>query len=434
MKHVTQVLVVGLIAFTALAMAINPEFKNTVVVSLGPLPIYIFDALLLMSTGAFFWVISLRVPTDPAPGNRMVLRLTGAYVLYQAVVVIPVAVLLHDVSPGTAYGGVTARLGLILIPFFYYAGLHFARPERVVALVNAAALGLLVYAVYRYAFVGAEGVWEGGVLRLRVLWGGSTLLFGWLALTGMFLERSALRAYVLGIAGLAGVAFVNHRSGYIAIMVGLVAQVLLSRRITRRLIAVAVVVVVGGAVVASLSPTIRDSAAYSLTTMFNARSDSNAWDRVERSALAWDYVKVHPLGDYVWTRQFYLVDLGDQGFEPHNFVVGALNKQGWIAAVLLFMLIGTVLWVGWTARARSRLGRVMTAYVLFYLVYCLFNTNFDATENVTLFALAVAMILYANRTPDDAGEADTAADDGRTPLPAETRSAGRPQPLGGAPV
>lgn len=398
MKYIAQALVVCLIVFTALAMAVNPWFKGVVVISVGPVPLYIFDALLLLCTAAFFYAVSLRLPTDPAPGNRLVLRATGAYILYQIVVVVPVAVLLYDIGPGHAYAGITARLGLLLIPFFYYVGLRHMQPDRVVALVNAAAIGLLLYAVYRYAFIGAEGTWENGVYRLRVLWGGSTLLFGWLAITGLFLERSALRAYMFGVAGVIGIVLVNHRSGYIALMLALAVLLLLSRSITRRVVTIAAIVIIGAVSLGAVSPTIRESAAYSLTTMFNARSDANAWDRVERTALAWDYVKSYPLGDYVWTRRYYLVDLGKDGFEPHNFVIGALDKQGAVAAGLLFLVIAAALWVGYTTRTRSRLGRVMTAYLVFYLVFCLFNTNFDAVESVTLFALAVALVLFANQS------------------------------------
>jgi hypothetical protein len=43
----------------------------------------------------------------------------------------------------------------------------------------------------------------------------------------------------------------------------------------------------------------------------------------------------------------------------------------------------------------------MTAYLVFYLGFCLFNTNFDDIQNVTLFALTVALILLANRASDE---------------------------------
>ena len=401
MKHVAWTLVVCLIAFTALAMALHPSFSHITVVWLGPIPIYIFDVLLLLSSVAFFYAVSLRAPTDASPANRTVLRVTGAYVLYQIIVVMTVAVIWYDDNIWGAYAGVTARIALVLIPFFYYVGLRHMSPEKVVSLVNVAAVCLFVYAVYRYLFVGATGSWEEGVYRLRVLWGGSTLMFGWLALTGPFLERRPFRAYTLGIAGILGIVLVNQRSGYVALLLAFAAYVLLSRRITRRVVTIAVLVLAGGAILTAASPTIRESVAYSLTTMFNPSSDAHARDRVQRTALAWDYVKAHPLGDSVWVEQYYLVNLGTNGFEPHNFVIQALDKQGWISAGLLFILIAAVLWVGWTTRTRSRLATVMTAYLVFYLGFCLFNTNFDDIQNVTLFALTVALILSANRACDE---------------------------------
>jgi hypothetical protein len=409
-KYAARTLVVCLIVFTALAMALNPSFKHIVVMSLGPVPVYIFDVLLLLSSAAFLYVVGLHVPTDPSAANRAVLRIAGAYILYQLVIVIPVAVFWYHVGIGGAYRLLDARIALVLIPFFYYVGLRHVRPARVVALVNVAAVALLLYAVYRYAFVGAEGGWEGGVYRLRVLWGGSTFLFAWLMITGLLLGTRAFRAYALGIAGLLGIVLVNHRSAYIALILAIAVHVLLSRGITRRVVSIAVIAVVGGILLAAVSPTIRSSAAYSVTTMFNARSDATAWDRVERTSLAWDYVQAYPLGDYVWNHRYYLVDLGAEGFEPHNFVIQTLDKQGWVSASLLFILIAAVLWVGWRTRTHSRLGRVMTVYLVFYLTFCLFNTNIDAVENVTLFALAVALILFANRISDDQEEAQPVAE------------------------
>ena len=396
MKHITRALVACLVVFTALAMAVQPGFKQIALASVGPFPIYLFDALLLASTAAFFYAVALHLPTDPCADNRVVLRLTGAYVLYQVLIVVPIAVVFYEVGPGDAYYGVEARLALLLVPFFYYVGLRYIDAERLILLVNVAASALLLYAIYRYVFIGPQGEWDGGEFRLRVLWGGSTLLFGWLALTGLFLQPPGFRAYTLGIAGVLGIALVNHRSGYVALILALACQLSLSRRVTKRVVSVVVLIILAGLLLAAASPTFRDSASYSLTTLFNAHADVTAQDRVQRSALGWDYLRVHPLGDYVWTQRYYLVDLGKQGFEPHNFVIQTLDKQGVVSGGLLFALIITTLWIGWKNRRRSRVSTVMTSYLVFYLVFCLFNTNFDAVENAALFAIGVALILHAN--------------------------------------
>jgi hypothetical protein len=395
-KYITRTLVACLVAFTALSMAVQPGFKQITLASVGPFPVYLFDALLLASTAAFFYAVALRLPTDPCADNRFVLRLTGIYVLYQALIVVPIAVVFYGVGPGDAYYGVDARLALLLVPFFYYVGLRYIDADRLIQLVNIMASALLLYAVYRYVFIGPQGEWDGGEFRLRVLWGGSTLLFGWLALTGLFLQPRGFRAYALGLAGVLGIALVNHRSGYVALILALACQLLLSRRLTKRVVYIAIHIVLAGLLLATASPTFRESASYSLTTLFNAHADVTAQDRVQRSALAWDYVRVHPLGDYVWMQRYYLVDLGKQGFEPHNFVIQVLDKQGAISGGILFVLIAATLWIGWKNRRASRVSTVMTSYLVFYLVFCLFNTNFDAVENATLFAIGVALVLHAN--------------------------------------
>jgi len=408
---VARAVTLGLVLYTVLAMAWNPGLGAIIVLQFGPLPLYVFDVLLLAATAAFFYVIALRTPTDPCPANRVVLRSLGAYMLYQVIVVAPLAVFWFDIGVGETYALLVYRFGLALVPFFYYVGLRYIRPEKVVALVNAAALCLLVWAAYRYAFVGPEGFWEGGVFRLRVLWGGSTLLFGWLAVAGLSLERTPVRAYAFGIAGILGVVLINHRSGYVALLVAFLAYIFVSRQITRRLVVVVALSVIGGIALTAISPALRENVTYSLSTMLNARSDATAWDRVERTSLAWDYVQEHPLGDYIWNRQYYRVNLGSLNFEPHNFVIQVLDKQGWISSGFLFVFLGAALWAGWTIRTKSRLARAMTVYVVFYLTFCLFNTNLLHPENVMLLTLATALILWAHRGEENVGQPTPVARD-----------------------
>ncbi len=397
MKYLAKALVLCFVLLTALSMA-QASGRANVVIPLGPFAINSFDFLLALSVAAFFYMVSLRMRPDASSLNRVVLRLIGAYLLYQLVIVLPVAVLWHDVSPTAVYGIITARLALVLIPFFYYVALRYLRPEGLVSLVNVAASALLLYALYRYVFVGPQGWSESGEFRMRLLWGGSTLLFGWLAIAGLILQVKPFYAYCMGLGGLLGIVLVNHRSGYLAALFAAASYVILSRQISRRLVIITAAALIGGVLIAATSPVIRESATYSLTTAFNANADSTAHDRVERSALAWDYLQVHPLGDYVWTRQYYLVDLGPNPFGPHNWIIYALNSQGYVSASILFALVASIIVAGWRARKHSRIALAMTVYLVFYLSFCLFNANFETLENISLFAIAVALVLHANRS------------------------------------
>jgi hypothetical protein len=377
-------------------MALEPSFIQIVVAHVGSFSVHIFDLLLFAATCTFLYAVSVHPPTDASVGNRTVLRLIGAYVLYQVVVVMPVAAFVHGVHLGDAYSLLYDRIALVLVPFFYYVGLRHMSPRHVIGLMNLAAAALLLYAVYRYVFIGPVGDYEYGVFRLRIVWGGSVLLFGWMVVTGLFLQRRSLLGYVMGVGGILGIALVNQRSGYIALICALVAEFFISLRISWRVVSVVIAVVILGIAMSMASPTFRDSATYSLRTMFNAQADTSAKDRVQRSELAWKYLMTQPFGDYVWAQRYYLVNLRTLNFEPHNFVIQALDEQGWISALLLFAVIGSVLRIGWSLRRKDRIASVMTTYLVFYLVFCLFNTSFDSIENISLFALAAALILYSN--------------------------------------
>ena len=49
--------------------------------------------------------------------------------------------------------------------------------------------------------------------------------------------------------------------------------------------------------------------------------------------------------------------------------------------------------IAWRNRRRDRLSSVMLAYLAFYLVFCLFNTNLQNMNNILLLVVPVAVIL-----------------------------------------
>jgi len=378
-------------------MAFWPLFGGIVLASVGPFPVYIFDVLVVSCTGLLFYALSVRHQPDPCSDNRPALWLIAAYVLYQAFVVGPIALLYYKVPIGAVALELDGRLALLLVPFLYYVALKYVRPESIVRLVNWAALLVLAFVLFRYFAYGAQGYWEDNVFRMRAAWGGTSLLFGWLAVFGLLYGRFGLRSYLMGTAGILGVALVNHRSGYVALIVAVGFALLSMRYLSMRVLKVAGVILVAVVLLLTIFPAMRQSAVYSVTTMFNPYADQTSRDRLERSALAWDYIKANPLGDYVWSNTYYLVSLGPDTFEPHNFVIQTPDRQGLIASVLLFAALAYVIRLGWKNRIRSKLTLAALAYLLFYLTFCAFNTNFWAKENAFLLPIAIALILDANR-------------------------------------
>jgi hypothetical protein len=75
--------------------------------------------------------------------------------------------------------------------------------------------------------------------------------------------------------------------------------------------------------------------------------------------------------------------------------VQMLDTQGIVSSLIYFAIIISALVIAWLNR-RHRLSAVMLAYLTFYLVMCLLNANIDLPENIALFFLPVALILFEN--------------------------------------
>jgi len=391
-KTLTRATLVALVAYMAVSMARSGRLDSLFVLSAGPIQVYLGDLLLLavvlLLLREFVLKDGRRLPT----ANRRVVFLVFAYCAYQIAVVLPVSVIFHDLEPIAVTRQIEGRLGLILIPFVYLVVLRCVSPRAVVALVNVAAGLLALYAIYSYATVGP--LYDSGT-RLRELWGGASLLFGFLVLTSLFLARPSLVAYAAAVLGLVGVALTNHRSAYLALLAVGVPLFFHFRRASSRTVVVLFVAVSAAALLVTASPTIRESAYYSLRTMVNPDADNNSRDRVDRSRLGWEYFVAYPLGDYTWNQRYYLVDLA-YPFEPHNFVVQILDEQGIVGFALFAAVIVLTVRVAWRNRAADQMSAVMLAYFVFYLGFCLFNTNILNQANVLLFGVAVALILHGN--------------------------------------
>jgi hypothetical protein len=398
MKWLAIAIGVGMAVFTAVSIAFADTWSFKVIAYVGPVDVSTFDLLFFGAIAIFVVANAIRIEPERIPANRLVLGLCWAYLGYQLLVVFPAAVLLHDLRPIDVVRLQEVRLSLVLIPITYSVVLRYVRASTLVAIVDAAAIGLAIWVLFMYFTQGPHGYMESGVFRLRAVWGGGILLFGWLLLTSLFYWPT--RAWRLLLAGLAlaGIALANQRSGLLACVTSFATASLIMRGVAKRaLIALVLVMVVSVAFYFGSSPQVRQSVAYSVETAVRPSSDQTAQDRLIRSALGLAYLEQHPLGDYVWTREFYAVNLGASDFVPHNFVVQLLVTQGVVASALYFALIGAAVFMAWRNR-NDHLSGLMLAYLVFYLTFCLLNANIDLRENVSLFYIAVALILQANRS------------------------------------
>lgn len=385
-----------LVVYTAIATAVNSNW-GMLGFGIGPVNVYLSDLLLALAVVLLIREATLRPGQAIPPANRRVIALVLAYCAYQVAVVLPVAVLFYGLDPIAVARQLTIRIALVFIPFVYLVGLKYVSPQRVVSWVNVAAVCLAFFALYNYATVGITGEQQADAFRLRELWGGACLLFGFLILTSLFLRRPSLLSYLLALLGLVGIALTNHRSAYVALLFTVPPLLVNSHRIGKRAAIILLLVASSVLLLSAVSSTVRDSVAYSLHTMLNPTADTTASDRVDRSRLGWEYFVANPLGDYQWSGRYYLVDMSlGYDFPPHNFVIELLGQQGIVGFTLFMAMIAATARIGWRNRRRDTMSAVMLACVAFYLVFCLFNTNLLNANNVVLLILPVALILARN--------------------------------------
>jgi O-antigen ligase len=385
-----EAMLVALIAYSAVAMAIQLSIEK-VQFGVGPLHVYLLDVLL---AGVVLLLVresvvqdSPRLPT----ANRRVLFLVAAYCAYQFTVIVPASVMLHDLNLISAMRAVESRIAVMLIPFVYLVAAKYLPTRRIITLMNVAAVIMALYVLYHFKTVGADV--QGG-FRLRELWGGATLLFGFLVITSVFFARPSVVSFAAAGLGLIGITLTNHRSGYLALLVVFIPLALHFRHASKRILMLLLLAVVSAALLLTASATIRNSTYYSLRTMLNPNADRNSIDRVDRSRMGWDYFVAHPFGDYVWSQRHYLVYVRDD-FEPHNFVVQILDEQGIIGFALFVAIVIPLLAIGWRNRA-DQTSVVMLACLAFYLFFCLFNTNVLNAWNVMLLAVPAGLVLSRN--------------------------------------
>lgn len=392
MPTLTRLTFAALVIYTAVSMAFGSTFDDLLHAAVGPINVYPFDLLLLAAFLLLAHEVIAKHGEHLPPVNRTLVFLVLGYCAYQVAVILPVAVIFHDLAVVSVVRDLEWRISLILIPFMYLVVLKHLSPRHAIAAVNAAAIVLALYIVYKYVTMGP--VFD-GTTRLRELGGAATLLFGFLILTSLFLMRPGIFSYAAALLGVIGIALTNHRSGYLALIVVSLPLLFHFRRLSSRGVVVLLVALSCSGLLFVAAPTVRDNVYYSLRTMVNPNADQNARDRVDRSKLGWDYFVANPLGDHVWSQRFYLVYVPDP-FEPHNFVIQFLDQQGIVGFAFFAAIIGTTVRIGWRNRAADRTSTVMLAYFAFYLVFCSFNTIIINQWNIVLLALPVGVILSGN--------------------------------------
>lgn len=380
---------ISFVAFCAGSMA-YPALDLIPFATVGGLTIYYYEAALVGAFAFGAWTL-LRWATASEPSTtRGVSRLLLAYLCYEVLVVIPVALWLGTGTPFAILRTMAVRFTWLLLPVVY----ALCRDERTRRLAGAipvfAAVCLAVWGLFVLASNGGGYYVEAGEVRFRALFGGATLFFAWplvLAAAG-----AVSRRWQLPLAGVAllGLALTNHRSGWIALAIGGAVSLAWSGRVRKVFDWLVPIAVVGGAIALVWGAEIGRLFEYTVTRLLDFTSGNGA-DRLLRWRSAWDFFLARPFSDFAWSWRYVIVDRNPAA--PHNMPLEIAVTEGIVGLVFYATLLGTAF-----RRAHARVksddeARALLGYLVTFLVFLLANANMYLNSSFALMVGVVAAIV-----------------------------------------
>jgi hypothetical protein len=385
-----------------------------------------FEVLLLLAGLLGIGPLMRFAGAPERSGARTMCRILIAYLAFELLVVVPVAVWIGTAKTTVILSEMAVRFTWLLFPMV----LVMCADDRIRRLAGgvavAAALCLVVWGVYSAATGGGGYYLESGVLRYRILYGGALMIFAWpfvLALSWDISRHSAIP--LIGIS-LIGLVLTNMRSGYLAVAIAGLACLVMSKQV-RRLVPWIVPAALIAVVVALLwGQQASEALGYTLSHLLDLSSGNGA-DRVARNALAWNFFVKYPFNDYVWSWRYYLVYVQD-AYIAHNFVLDIAVTEG-IAGLLFY---GSILAVGlrgaWKWGKKDPVARVLVGYLIFYLIFAFANATWYIPVDIALFIAATAALVARVdqlKAGEALGAASGEAEYDRRPAPASASLPGQ---------
>ena len=330
--------------------------------------------------------------------NRVVLLVLASYALFQILVVLPLSHLYLGLSAKNLMRGLSSRLAILTIPYFYYCVVD---ADRKIALLTWFVSAMTVLLVITKMISLPEARDEALVTdtgQLRYFWGGADIAFGFLFAIAAFAQRLRPRNFILIAVAATGFILVNHRSGYLALVfMILLALVVLkgSKGFSRfGLLALSLGAMILFCYV--FAPAFFQNFVGRMLTSLDADSP-NARIRILDYGAGLEYIRTHLLFGGLLGNPY--VDRGLFLAPIHNFLLDIAVREGLIG--LLFQMAFWTLIVKISLRNRQDiLTFQMMLAVAFYLFFSLFNTNYMNSWNILFLAFPTAVILRRNRVPN----------------------------------
>jgi O-antigen ligase len=315
-------------------------------------------------------------------------RILMAYLVFELLIVIPVAVWLGTTTVTAILGEVAVRFTWMLFPVVLTLCADDRARRAAGAVAAVAAACLAVWGVYSAATGGGGYLLDPGDLRYRVLSGGAMLLFAWPFVLAA--SRAASRRYSAALLGvsLVGLALTNHRSGLIAFAIAGLACVAMSGQIRRLVPWIVPVASISTVAWLLWGRQASSDFGYTLSHLFDVSSGTGA-DRVTRWGLAWNFFASRPLNDYVWSWRYYLVYV-QEAYQPHNFALEIAVTEGLAGLIFYGSMLTTALRGAWSWGRKDPEARALIGYLIAYLVFVFANANWYLPVNIALLIAAVA--------------------------------------------
>lgn len=371
----------------------------------------IVAAALVMGSGEL-----LRAAGSPKKSlARLVSRIVIAYLLYQFLLVIPVAMWIGKEPLTTVIRTMSPRFYWMLFPLFLTL-FRDARMRRIASIAAiVAVVALTIWGAY-LAATGGGGFYAdtGEGVRYRIFGALAPPLFAWplgLAVSGTL---PLLASLALGALAVIGQTLTGFRSGLIAYGLATVTGLWASKRLSRLAVWLVPAGLIGAVVYLLWNPAASAVYGYTLNHLFDLGS-RNAVDRFTRWGLAWQFFQTHPFNDFVWSWHRYLINLSQGlGYEPHNFVLEIATTEGIAGLVFYTSIVAAVVVTAWRRMRDDGEIRAVGCFLIAYLVFSAVNANWYAYSSMPVFVSAVAAL---------AALAGAKVGDATLPIGSETRPA-----------
>lgn len=378
------------VIFCTLGMGYMPFAYQTLPV-VGHVSYY---QVLLLISGLLGATTLMRVASRPEPSKRRTMcRVLIAYLVFELLVVTPVALWLGAATLTAILSTMTVRFTWLLFPVMLAVCADDRGRRAAGVIAVAAASCLAMWSVYSAATGGGGYYSEAGEMRWRVLvlGGGGLLLFAWpLVVAASEAVPRRYAAFLLGVS-LVGLALTNSRSGLIAFAIAGLACVAMSGQTRRLLSWIVPVGVIGTAAWLFWGQHVSDPFGYTFSHLFDISSGNGA-DRLMRWRLAWDFFVSRPFNDYVWSWRYYLVYVRDP-YQPHNFVLEIAIFEGLAGLVFYGSMLTTALKGAWALGRTDAEARALIGYLIAYLVFSFQNADWYLPVNIALLVAALAALV-----------------------------------------